>query len=396
VKRFGVLRTLAYMLVASLGLVPAIPALALDAADRKSVIYSHEFYDPKDYDAACGDGTGSGTVSGRDNREKAFNFFVSKGLEPYQAAGVIGNLMQESGLNPRAVQSGGAGRGIAQWSVGGRWDRDHEANLAWHAGVKQGGADIYKIETQLNFIWFELTSVSPWKNALPPLRSSRDIVEATVVFEEEFEKAGTPNMAARIQYAREALEEFGNGAPSSGAGSGNLGAGTACTGGLGVNGDFTFPLVTSQAALKDNSPRWCYTNQSNCHHDYRAADIFIPENTAVVAAMSGTVMRAVDKSCNTGDKYDVPRVQIKGDDGKYYYYTHMKPGSIKVEEDQKITGGSALGVVGPTECAQGTPTHLHFQASNVPIANTQSAAERSQYINVQPALIAAFKQLPPQ
>lgn len=34
----------------------------------------------------------------------------------------MGNLDQESGMSPTIKQPGGPGRGIAQWSVGGRWD----------------------------------------------------------------------------------------------------------------------------------------------------------------------------------------------------------------------------------------------------------------------------------
>src|SRR5262245_59249479 len=59
----------------------------------------------------------------------AFTFFVSKGLTPIQAAGIVGNLDQESGVDPNSVQyGGGPGRGIAQWSVGGRWDTSTNDN----------------------------------------------------------------------------------------------------------------------------------------------------------------------------------------------------------------------------------------------------------------------------
>lgn len=47
---------------------------------------------------------------------------LADGMTPEQAAGILGNLDQESGFSPGAVQSGGPGRGIAQWSAGGRWE----------------------------------------------------------------------------------------------------------------------------------------------------------------------------------------------------------------------------------------------------------------------------------
>src|SRR5690349_1628456 len=90
----------------------------------------------------------SGSIDGDDSLSEAalssaehtaFNFFVSKGLTKFQAAGIVGNLMQESNVIPTAVQyGGGPGRGIAQWSVGGRWDSSHDDNVAWYA-AQHGG-----------------------------------------------------------------------------------------------------------------------------------------------------------------------------------------------------------------------------------------------------------------
>src|SRR5262245_48472964 len=38
------------------------------------------------------------------NDKAAFDFFVGKGLTNFQAAGIVGNLDQESGVNPSSVQ----------------------------------------------------------------------------------------------------------------------------------------------------------------------------------------------------------------------------------------------------------------------------------------------------
>src|SRR4051794_15363078 len=57
-------------------------------------------------------------VSENANDKVAFDFFLGKGLTPIQAAGIIGNLDQESGMSPTISQyGGGPGRGIAQWSA---------------------------------------------------------------------------------------------------------------------------------------------------------------------------------------------------------------------------------------------------------------------------------------
>lgn len=47
---------------------------------------------------------------------------LADGLTQEQAAGILGNLDQESGFSPTADQANGPGRGIAQWSEGGRWE----------------------------------------------------------------------------------------------------------------------------------------------------------------------------------------------------------------------------------------------------------------------------------
>src|SRR5215467_10965441 len=91
------------------------------------------------------------------NDQPAFEFFIGKGLTNFQAAGIVGNLDQESGVDPGSVQyGGGPGRGIAQWSVGGRWDTSHNANAIWYAG--QRGESLWSLNLQLEFIWWELTN----------------------------------------------------------------------------------------------------------------------------------------------------------------------------------------------------------------------------------------------
>ncbi len=179
----------------------------------------------------------------------------------------------------------------------------------------------------------------------------------------------------------------------------NSSTASTCSGGLGIDPNgFVFPELTTKAAVKKGSTlggttlKWCFESQTSCHHDYKAADIFNDVGTTNVVAVSGTVLRAVDTSCTGG--FDVPRVQIKGDDGKYYYYTHMKPSSIKVSTGQKVTAGSPLGVIGPAECAENTAPHLHFQVSSGPINSTKDTNEQKEYIDPQPVLTSAFSKLP--
>jgi hypothetical protein len=140
------------------------------------------------------------------SEQTAFNFFVSKGLTKIQAAGVVGNLMQESSMNPAAVEfGGGPGRGIAQWSVGGRWDTSSNDNATWYAnahGISRGS-----LTTQLNFIWYELTTFSGY--GLASLRAATTITSAVTAFQNKYEICGTCDSSRRIQFAQDALNAFG-------------------------------------------------------------------------------------------------------------------------------------------------------------------------------------------
>src|SRR5262249_23226747 len=98
-----------------------------------------------------------GTEALTANEKAAYGFFVAKGLKSYQAAGIVGNLMQESGVDPTVYQyGGGPGRGIAQWSAGGRWDSSGGDNAHWYAGKR--GESVWSLNLQLEFIWYELTT----------------------------------------------------------------------------------------------------------------------------------------------------------------------------------------------------------------------------------------------
>ncbi|MEO7734173.1 MAG: phage tail tip lysozyme, partial [Kofleriaceae bacterium] len=129
------------------------------------------------------------------SEQTAFNFFVSKGLTKIQAAGVIGNLMQESSMNPAAVEfGGGPGRGIAQWSVGGRWDTSHNDNITSYASTR--GLSRGALSTQLNFIWFELTNFSGY--GLAQLRAATTVTAAVAAFQNKYEICGTCAQTQRL------------------------------------------------------------------------------------------------------------------------------------------------------------------------------------------------------
>lgn len=170
---------------------------------------------------AGADGTDGEAVDDRDdevisenaNDKVAFEFFVGKGLTHVQAAGIVGNLDQESGMSPTIWQyDGGPGRGIAQWSAGGRWDSSYHDNVKWYAA--NHGASIYSLNLQLEFIWYELTSFG---YGYSQLRAAKTIDEAVAAFQDHYEICGACASSNRVAHAEAALKAFGGGSSGSAA-----------------------------------------------------------------------------------------------------------------------------------------------------------------------------------
>jgi Phage tail lysozyme len=149
---------------------------------------------------------GSEALTENANDKIAFDYFLARGLTPVQAAGIVGNLDQESGMDPTISQyGGGPGRGIAQWSAGGRWDTSTNANVTWYAG--QQNEDRWSLNLQLEFIWWELTHEGYGYN---DLRAATTVTQAVTVFQDEYEICGACDSSNRIAHANAALAQFGN------------------------------------------------------------------------------------------------------------------------------------------------------------------------------------------
>lgn len=118
-------------------------------------------------------------MAGLDPRLQAFRFFTERGYTPAQAAGIIGNLVQESGqsLNTRAVHDGGTGLGIAGW-------RDPQPGQGRRTALRNfaaaQGADVHDLATQLGFVDHELRG--PESRVGAALRQAQDPVAAARAF----------------------------------------------------------------------------------------------------------------------------------------------------------------------------------------------------------------------
>ena len=110
----------------------------------------------------------------------AFNYYVNqKGLPRHVAGGIVGNLYQESGVNPRqgdGDKRGGIG-GVAQW------DPNRSGKLKQFAASRN--QDPYHLHTQLDFI-LEEPGIGPM--VLQKLKQSSSAEEAAKIFMNLYEK----------------------------------------------------------------------------------------------------------------------------------------------------------------------------------------------------------------
>lgn len=173
---------------------------------------------------------GSAEQAAYANEKTVYDYFVGKGLTNFQAAGVVGNLIQESGLDPTIHQyNNGPGRGLAQWSAGARWDTTQGDNVKDYA-AQHGNQDVYSLALQLDFIWYELTTFDNY--GLADLKASNTIESATQAFEDKFEGCVYANypvcaLPQRITNAKAILAAYGNSGGTGGSGGGGSGGGGA-------------------------------------------------------------------------------------------------------------------------------------------------------------------------
>ena len=187
--------------------------------------------------------TYSGGDSAKDSKtaQLVYAWLTSNGYSPAAAAGIMGNMAQESGVNPEKIQGNGRGpaAGIVQWENYNAWkygkdeitgttDASRFGNMAKYALEK--GRDWTDLESQLEFMnkelyednnlaRFELRNgqyhdayVKQFKKAglsendattLDAFKNSTDAAKAAAYFEAVFERAGTPVMENRIQSAKD-------------------------------------------------------------------------------------------------------------------------------------------------------------------------------------------------
>lgn len=156
------------------------------------------------------------TLIGGSNKDQIWVHLKNIGFTDVGAAAIMGNLYQESKYDPRAIQPGGPGRGLAQWSVGDRWQ-----DLIKFASAE--GLDPWSIEAQTKFIHREMR-YGYWSTRMNS-RASRyggrsgshgyeafnsvtDLTRATQFFCREYEVAGVEAMSIRVNEAKKIYKDY--------------------------------------------------------------------------------------------------------------------------------------------------------------------------------------------
>jgi len=160
-----------------------------------------------------------GQISGNTVKEQVWNYLISAGFTEESAAAVMGNMEEESGVDPTSIQSNGAGpaAGICHWenynTKSGRWKQMY--NFA-----TSRGKDWTDLQSQLDYLMKELESTFetytgrdphyyatgewcfwPTEMSSQEFQALTDIDLATEIFCRVFERPSKPRMNQRIESA---------------------------------------------------------------------------------------------------------------------------------------------------------------------------------------------------
>jgi hypothetical protein len=124
----------------------------------------------------------------------AYKFFIGQGYSPAAAAGIAGNLVHESGMNPNSVNPGDGRDGSDSIGVA-QWNSDRAARLKQFA--KSIGTSPNDFTTQLKFVDYELkTTEGAAFKGLQSAATPKDAAAAFLQFERPAGYGAGPQSAA--------------------------------------------------------------------------------------------------------------------------------------------------------------------------------------------------------
>ncbi|EPI5725452.1 phage tail tip lysozyme [Enterococcus faecalis] len=288
-----------------------------------------------------GDGSGGNdgdvppelTTEKEKNAWAVWQFLKSKGYSEQAAAGILGNMDQESGIMPDIDEGGGGpGYGLVQWTspIAGESGRAYVQRLLGQAGIS---GDYRNITTQLKLLDWHMHNGQYIPSAAYPysvaeFKALTDIGTATMAFEANFERPAVthPERIPLAQYWYDLLH--------------NLKPGT---------NKWVNPVRSSYTITQEWDEIGWGTNV--IHGGIDIASMPAGSMPPVYVARSGTVETVTYDG--TGGNY----VVIKHDDGYWTYYGHLD--SVDLSVGDKVTTNTRVGIMGATGLASGV--HLHFE-----------------------------------
>lgn len=271
-----------------------------------------------------------------------WTYLLSKGYSKAAAAGILGNVQQETGhtMDPDTLQGGvGPGYGLVQWDgsayplVGSpTFDGiQYVKNLMQAANITDGYSSILGQSKLIDWCMYngqwlgivDPTSVDGFKNMTDP-------GQAANTFERNFERPAVAH-PERQGYAQEWYNKFKDLKPS-------------------TDGWLTPVRVGYVVTQEWDEIGW---GTSVIHGGIDLAPTG-GGNPDIYAAKGGTVIAAGNNPGLEGNY-----VMIDHGDGHYTYYGHMVDGSITVSNGQNVTNSTVIGLMGATGLASGV--HLHFE-----------------------------------
>lgn len=290
----------------------------------------------------AGFGGAAGTLSGNGNAEKIWNFFAEKGFGAEAISGIMGNLQQESGLSPTALNPNGA-FGVGQW-MGGR-----KAALSNYA--QSSGKDVNALETQLEWMWQELNGADPTTKSVLNKNGGLDalkgmgVEDAARLFEKAFERSGGSELGKRIGYAQDFYAKYG----SSGAGFSNLSGGSA---------DVASHYLSNYGITTKFSPG---VPINDGWHDkgHNGIDLSKPGNSdlgdPIYNITGGKVSQVMKNHKEAGNG-----IVVAGADGREYRYIHMQS-TPNFKVGDTVNAGDILGKLGSTGRSSGAHLDLKIK-----------------------------------
>lgn len=291
-----------------------------------------------------GDGSGGNdgdippelTTEKEKNAWAVWQFLKSKGYSEQAAAGILGNMDQESGIMPDIDEGGGGpGYGLVQWTspIAGESGRAYVQRLLGQAGIS---GDYRNINTQLQLLEWHMHNgqyipSADYPYSVAQFKALTDIGTATMAFEANFERPAVthPERIPLAQYWYNLLKDLKPSKPT-----------------------WMNPVRSSYTITQEwDEPDYASGGAAGIHGGIDIASMPAGSMPPVYVARNGTVITATYDG--TGGNY----VVIQHDDGYYTYYGHLD--SVDLAVGDKVTTTNKVGIMGATGTATGV--HLHFE-----------------------------------